>query len=94
MGCWGVGLYENDSASDLKAGFAELARLPIGPVELPERLLDACPAGRDPEDEDYTGSWLTWLTCSLPTTWTTRRSSGNKFTVRVLAYAITATFPV
>ena len=58
MGCWGVGLYDNDGASDLKAGFAELVRLPIGPDELLDKLLDAYSAGRDPADEDHTGAWL------------------------------------
>ena len=58
MGCWGVGLYDNDTARDLRAGLAELVRLPIGQDELLEKLLDAFPAGHDPEDEDYTGSWL------------------------------------
>ncbi len=58
MGSWGIGLYGNDTASDLKAGFAELVRLPVGGDELLEKLLEAYPAGRDPEDEDYTGSWL------------------------------------
>jgi hypothetical protein len=58
VGSWGVGLYDNDTASDLKAGFAELVRLPVGQDELLEKVLDAFPAGRDPEDEDFTGSWL------------------------------------
>jgi hypothetical protein len=58
VGSWGVGLYDNDAARDLKAGFAELVRLPIGQDELLEKVLDAFPAGRDPEDEDHTGSWL------------------------------------
>jgi hypothetical protein len=58
VGCWGVGLYDNDAARDLKAGFAELVRLPVGPDELLDKVLDAFPAGRDPQDEDHTGSWL------------------------------------
>jgi hypothetical protein len=58
VGCWGVGLYDNDAASDLRAGFAELARLPLGPDQLLDTVLEAFPAARDPADEDHTGSRL------------------------------------
>ncbi len=58
MGAWGVGLYSSDLTNDLKGTFREIVRVPLSDSELVEALLDAYPAGRDPEDEDYTDFWL------------------------------------
>ncbi len=58
MGAWGVGLYSSDLTNDLKGTFRELVRVPMSDDELVEALLDAYPAGRDNDDEDYTDFWL------------------------------------
>lgn len=55
MGAWGVGLYQCDEAADLKAAFAEAAKLPIDTDALVERLI-AAHALRD--DPDETDGWL------------------------------------
>jgi hypothetical protein len=58
MGTWGTGIYDNDAASDLRATFAELARLPLDASLLLERLIDSVPATRTAGDEDHAASWI------------------------------------
>lgn len=55
MGAWGVGLYQCDEAADLKAAFAEAAKLPIDTDALVKRLTDAHALATDPEETD---GWL------------------------------------
>jgi hypothetical protein len=58
VGAWGVGLFANDLSRDVKDAFKELVRLPFSEAELIEAMLDAFPAGRDANDEEYTDFWL------------------------------------
>jgi len=58
MGTWGAGLYENDAAADLRASFAELARIPGSDDELLELVIATTPALKDATDEDHPSSWL------------------------------------
>ncbi|MFD1341187.1 hypothetical protein [Litorisediminicola beolgyonensis] len=52
MGSWGVGLYQNDTASDLRDLFPDIARLPIPLGEVEQRLLSAVEASEDAFDPD------------------------------------------
>ena len=58
MGAWGYGLYQSDTASDLKAKLARFVRLPISADELAERIVSGEASATDPENEDYTTFWL------------------------------------
>jgi hypothetical protein len=58
MGAWGPGLYQSDTASDLKAKLARFVRLPIPVSELVERIVAGEAAASDSEDEDSTTFWL------------------------------------
>ncbi len=58
MGSWGIGLWANDAAQDLRALLGELIRLPLDEGALIGALLDELPAARDPADEDYPDLWL------------------------------------
>jgi hypothetical protein len=58
MGAWGAGLYQSDTAGDLKVKFARFVRLPISGRELAETIAGGEPAASNPEDEDYTTYWL------------------------------------
>lgn len=59
MGAWGVGLFSNDTSSDLKGKFQEVVRLPMSDVELVAVLRDEFPLAGDADDEEYTDFWLT-----------------------------------
>jgi hypothetical protein len=58
MGAWGVGLYSNDMALDLKSTVASVLRLPLSPDEALAILIESEPALSDAADEDYTDAWF------------------------------------
>jgi hypothetical protein len=58
MGAWGPGLYQSDTASDLKSKFVRLARLPVSGLELSRRMMDGEASASNPGDEDHTTFWL------------------------------------
>lgn len=58
MGAWGHGLYQCDTAADLKAEIAELARLPEEGPALTQRLAARYGAANDPTDEDHAIFWI------------------------------------
>jgi hypothetical protein len=58
MGTWGVGLYANDLAADLKTTIASVLRLPLPPDEVVTMLVEAEPCLADPADESYTDAWF------------------------------------
>lgn len=55
---WGVGLYANDTALDLKSTLAAVLRLPLDVDSILRLLLDHERALRDPGDSDYTDCWF------------------------------------
>lgn len=58
MGCWGVGLYQDDDALDLKGSIAALAKLPLDG----DRLLDMLIANRsEPPEFHRDGAPAFWL---------------------------------
>ena len=58
MGSWGVGLFSNDVASDVREAFKDIVRLPHEEPRLLELLLAEFPSGRAEDDEDYADFWL------------------------------------
>jgi hypothetical protein len=56
MGAWGVGLYSNDVALDLKSTVASVLRLPFSPDDALAVLVENEPALSDPADESYTNA--------------------------------------
>ena len=58
MGAWGVGLYANDLAADLKTTIASVLRLPLSPDDVVKVLAEAEPALADPADDGYTDAWF------------------------------------
>jgi hypothetical protein len=58
MGAWGVGLYANDVAADLKTTIASVLRLPLSPEDALKVLVEAEPSLADPADESYTDAWF------------------------------------
>jgi hypothetical protein len=58
MGAWGTGLYANDAAQDLRAGFTDLARLPAAPDEIVNLVIADHPESGDAADENHTDFWL------------------------------------
>lgn len=58
MGAWGVQLYQDDTALDVKAAFALMCRIPASPRELAMSVLRGFPAAADPSDLDYPVIWL------------------------------------
>jgi hypothetical protein len=60
MGTWGVGLYSNDFASDLRSSVRAVARLPFDPDRLLDVISRAEPsAAGNTGDSDHTVFWLT-----------------------------------
>ena len=58
MGCWGTGLYANDTAADLKASFKEWARLPVDAEGLRNMAVENSHAASDPDAEGHANFWL------------------------------------
>jgi hypothetical protein len=58
MGTWGVGLYSNDDALDLRGSIRAVCRLPYGADELVELLAELNPEARDPDNEGHSTFWL------------------------------------
>jgi hypothetical protein len=59
MGAWGVGLYANDMAMDLKGSIKATLRLPFDEERLLELLCESeSSAAYDPNDEDHCVFWL------------------------------------
>ena len=58
MGAWGVGIYSNDTALDLKATLTSILRLPLDPDEILDLLDQQEPALADVDDEDHTDCWF------------------------------------
>jgi hypothetical protein len=54
MGTWGIGLYSNDSAADLRDQFQTIVRAPWDGARILAYLLEKFPSGNDPKDEEYT----------------------------------------
>lgn len=54
MGTWGVGLYENDDAADLREDFREVVRAPWDGERLLQWAVEQFPAAADPADTSYT----------------------------------------
>ncbi len=57
MGAWGAGLFQNDTAADIRDYFREVAKAPVSDQQVLDKLLEQFPAA-DPQDEDYTVTWL------------------------------------
>lgn len=58
-GCWGTGLYSNDTAADLRPVIGAIVKLPLDEDKLVETIKGAFPqAANDPDDEDYATFWL------------------------------------
>jgi hypothetical protein len=59
MGPWGIGLYSDDFARDLKATISAVCRLPLDEEPLVDAICGSEPsAATDPADEDHTIFWL------------------------------------
>ncbi len=58
MGTWGTGLYDGDSAADLRDAFKEVAKLPIETDELVNRMSARFGIGQTPFEEDEVDLWL------------------------------------
>jgi hypothetical protein len=59
MGSWGVSLYSNDFAADLRTAVRAILRLPLDPDRLAEIAIGVEPqAARNQSDEDHTIFWL------------------------------------
>ena len=59
MGAWGVGLYSDDYAMDLRSTVGAVSRLPFGPTELLGILRQSeGKVADDPADSDHTVFWL------------------------------------
>jgi hypothetical protein len=59
MGVWGTGLYDNDTASDLRDMVRALARLPFTPEEIVEKLrAEFAPADSNPGHFDHATFWI------------------------------------
>ncbi len=58
MGCWGTGLYANDTAADLKASFKDWARLPLDAEGLRTLAVENSLAASCPDDEGHANFWL------------------------------------
>jgi hypothetical protein len=59
MGAWGIGLYSNDFALDLRETVKGVARLPFEPEKLLELLCSQDPkTANEAADEDHTMFWL------------------------------------
>jgi hypothetical protein len=59
MGAWGIGLYSNDMAADLRDTVKAVSRLPFAANALLDLICSAEPsAAEDPKDEEHTVFWL------------------------------------
>lgn len=58
MGSWGTGLYQNDTAADVKMVFGDLSRRPIDTDTLVSRVFEKFDCGKDPACEDDFDIWL------------------------------------
>ncbi|MEO0428283.1 MAG: hypothetical protein AAF160_12695 [Pseudomonadota bacterium] len=58
MGSWGSGLYQDDTALDVREAFKELVILPVEPAELVERMATRFGMGAAPMDEEEVDFWL------------------------------------
>ena len=58
MGTWGVGVYSNDDAQDLRTAIRAVCQLPYGGDELIELLAELNPEVRDPKNEGHATFWL------------------------------------
>lgn len=58
MGSWGTGLYQNDTAADVKAVFADLQRRPTDTETLVAQVLETFGCGTEPTREDDADIWL------------------------------------
>lgn len=58
MGSWGTGLYQNDTAADVKAVFADLARRPIDTDTLVAQVFETFKCGTEPTREEDVDIWL------------------------------------
>jgi hypothetical protein len=58
MGAWGTGLYQNDTAADVKMVFNDLSSRPIGVETLVAEVLAKFGCGKTPVSEDDFDIWL------------------------------------
>jgi hypothetical protein len=58
LGAWGIGIYANDFALDLKSTVVSVLRLPLDVDGLIDLLAVAEPSLLDPQSEDHTGCWF------------------------------------
>ena len=58
MGAWGTGLYDSDDAADVRETFRDVARLPVEPGEVVDRLAKRFGMGAAPTEEDEVDFWL------------------------------------
>lgn len=58
MGMWAVGLYDSDTAADVKDDFALWARIPGSVDDLIKAIVAQNPCALDEDDEDYPDIWL------------------------------------
>ena len=58
MGSWGVGLYSDDYALDLRSLISGIAKLPFKDTRLLELLRNEEICADDPDDDDHTLFWL------------------------------------
>ncbi|MSU88652.1 hypothetical protein GE300_03335 [Rhodobacteraceae bacterium 2CG4] len=58
MGAWGTGLYDDDTACDVRARFREIARLPVPPAEVAARMAREFGMGEAPHAEEEVDFWL------------------------------------
>ncbi len=58
VGAWGPGLYQNDTALDLKAVVRSVLRLPLSPDQVIEAISQYNPSLQNPSSSDHTTSWF------------------------------------
>ena len=58
MGSWGTGLYQNDTAADVKSVFADLSRRPIDTDALVAQVFGTFDCAQEPTREEDVDIWL------------------------------------
>jgi hypothetical protein len=58
MGTWGAGLYQDDTASDLKSAVDTLLRTPLDIEDVLATLKQVAPQLQRPRDEEYSSCWF------------------------------------